>query len=1182
VGAEKFATNDPIANSTRANATTVDHKLGELQLTINNQAYDLTVDKPWKRELQGEETHEYQLKLSEGSFLDLAIDQEGSDVVVQLYKPQAPVLLEVDDCASGLPEQVRYVALQAGEYRLKVALLEPPSTPQHYTLRLRALRPASVVDQALAASGLMDYEANQLASDKKYPEAVALRQKQIALLEQTFPPEHAEIGAAISDLALLYHDMGDYSQAEAAYLRSVDIQEKALGLKSGEFAVSLNNVGIFYYEIGEYAKSEMLYKRALAIWEDIYGPDHFEVSTALNNLANIYSLIGDYTQAEALLQRSLAIREKLLLDKDSLNIALAYSNLANVYSNMGEYQKGVELVKKAIVIREKNLGKHQLYANSVGHLASLYRGLGDYSLAKELTTEVLTVREQTLGPMHPEIVDSLRDLATVNFLLGDYAQSEKVAQQGLVLQEKTLGREHPNYAQLLICLARVHIARKEYRFAEPLLQQALEILEKKFGRENVVGMVALEDLARAYRYQGNLGAAAQVLQEALAIGEKLLAAEHPFVVDNLADLAEVALQRGRASEALRYQITSNERRERELLKTLVIGSERQKLNYLKLSATEQDFTLSLHLQQLANNQQAANIALTTLLRRKGRALDVMTDSINNLRRYATPADQQLLDELAQGRGQLANLTLKGAGPEGVEKHQAMLQQLQQKIDSLEQQISNRSVEFRVQTQPVTVETVQRALPKDGVLLEFASYRPYQVATQQYDAAHYAVYVLYPDGQVKWADLGAVAQIDEAINLLRQQLTREKGQPLSNLKSVKAVGRQLDRLLMQPVRQLLAADSQANNEKLTKKNNKLTRKKDNSTTNNQFVGRQRLLISPDGRLNFVPFDALVDERGHYLIEQYDISYLTSGRDLLRLQTGATSQQPPMVFANPAYGDGQGPLLAGQAAGRLSELYGAQQEARRIKAALPQAQLYLQTQATEQALKQVQRPQILHIATHGYFLDHPTTLVNQTVSNTTRGIEYIPTTSELDELRRSNPLLRSWLFFAGANGNATKIAANVTNPTRNDSSDAVTKGVNALDAAITANQDTKLDDGILTALEAAALNLFGTKLVVLSACQTGLGEIQNGEGVYGLRRALVIAGAESQLTSLWAIDDAATRDLMGRYYELLRQGAGRHAALRQVQLEFLMATPNNRKTSRAHPYYWAGFVLSGEWGTLEGKR
>jgi CHAT domain-containing protein len=187
------------------------------------------------------------------------------------------------------------------------------------------------------------------------------------------------------------------------------------------------------------------------------------------------------------------------------------------------------------------------------------------------------------------------------------------------------------------------------------------------------------------------------------------------------------------------------------------------------------------------------------------------------------------------------------------------------------------------------------------------------------------------------------------------------------------------------------------------------------------------------------------------------------------------------------------------------------------------------ATKTALGSHPAPRILHIATHGFFLDDTTSKPPASGSDR-RGFE------SGDGIQ--NPLLRSGLALAGANASSR--------------------------------------DGILTALEASGLNLWGTRLVTLSACDTGLGEVKNGEGVYGLRRALVLAGAETLVMSLWPVSDQVTRELMTAYYAGLKQGQGRGEALRQVQLKML------KSKYRQHPYYWASFIQAGEWANLDGRR
>jgi CHAT domain-containing protein len=198
------------------------------------------------------------------------------------------------------------------------------------------------------------------------------------------------------------------------------------------------------------------------------------------------------------------------------------------------------------------------------------------------------------------------------------------------------------------------------------------------------------------------------------------------------------------------------------------------------------------------------------------------------------------------------------------------------------------------------------------------------------------------------------------------------------------------------------------------------------------------------------------------------------------------------------------------------------------------------ATETAVKQVVAPRILHLATHGFFLSEATAFESEPPASA-GGSRKQTATTRSNSSAAIDPLLRSGLAFSGAN-----------------------------------LRNGKGDDGVLTALEASGLNLWGTKLVVLSACDTGVGEVRTGEGVYGLRRAFTLAGAESLVMSLWPISDFTTRTLMTSYYQNLKQGMGRGEALRQVQLDML------KKNPKLHPFYWANFIQSGDWRNLAGRR
>jgi MYXO-CTERM domain-containing protein len=222
--------------------------------------------------------------------------------------------------------------------------------------------------------------------------------------------------------------------------------------------------------------------------------------------------------------------------------------------------------------------------------------------------------------------------------------------------------------------------------------------------------------------------------------------------------------------------------------------------------------------------------------------------------------------------------------------------------------------------------------------------------------------------------------------------------------------------------------------------------------------------------------------------------------------------------------------------LPALEGTVEEASTIARLFPGSRVMLGAQATEEAVKAARAPRLLHLATHGFFLPEqpiPEVLLKNPGAETTPE-------ERAALLQRENPLLRSGIALAGFN-----------------------------------RRQSGKDDGVLTALEAAGLDLFGTRLVVLSTCESGVGHASSGEGVYGLRRALTMAGSETQVISLWQVDTGRTRELMQAYYQRLKDGAGRSEAMRDVQLAMLA----DSKT--AHPNLWASFIVSGEWRTLDGQ-
>ncbi|MBC7932763.1 MAG: CHAT domain-containing protein [Rubrivivax sp.] len=841
-------------------------------------------------------------------------------------------------------------------------------------------------------------------------------------------------------------------------------------------------------------------------------------------------------------------------------------------SREGKYAEALPLAERILVIRQTNLGHtHPDVATSLNNIASLFRALGDYARAETLFRSTLALRETNLGPEHPDVGRSLNDLGLLYLEKSDYTRAEPLLERALAILEKALGPGHQDVTNSVYNLASLYRVKGDHGRAEPLYRRALIITEKALDPANPIVSYPLIGLALLYQNQGDYTRAEPLLERALAVLEKALGAEHPRVVNALKLLAELYEAQGEMSQAIEIRSRSQETRERLLSRTLATGSERLKLSYLATLSGETAATVSLHIRSAPAAPLALQLALTTILRRKGRALDAMSDQVASLRRSLDPQDRALLGQLSAAQSRLATLTLSepvkpppaeptpdvttirpkaapGGRPSRPRRPEppSAASRIQAEIERLQEAVSRRSAEISAQTPPVTIELVRQAIPDGAALVEFFSYRPLdakaKTRAEKFGPARYVAYVLRKESAPRWADLGEAAVVDASMarllaSLKCPQTVRDINQ-CPTISEVRRLARDVDERVMRPIRPLTG-------------------------------DARHLFISPDGALNLLPFAALVDEKDKYLVESYALTYLTSGRDLLRLQQSAESRQPPLVIADPDFGPnipaGRGLANGTEAAPvrrstdmvqvHFNPLTGTRAEAKALFAVMPDVQLLTQGQATEAALKQVSAPRVLHIATHGFFLsDQPAE-----ATDGTRGLSLVigDEGGSRALARSENPLLRSGLALAGAN----------------------------------LGQGAGGEDGTLTALEASALDLWGTKLVVLSACETGIGEVRNGEGVYGLRRALVLAGSESQVMSLWQVSDDATRDLMIRYYKRLMTGEGRTEALRRVQIGMLGGGKveaggqqrgigvQGSGADRRHPYFWAAFIQSGDWRSMQ---
>jgi CHAT domain-containing protein len=867
-------------------------------------------------------------------------------------------------------------------------------------------------------------------------------------------------------------------------------------------------------------------------------------SRVLRSRARQLEHTGKYAAARPLFEQSLAIAESLRRCND-LYVALVAFDLAGNALEREDNARARELYERAIRTFDDVWGPaHPYPALARSRIALLDERAGERQRAEAGLREVLPALKRALGPEHPWYLRSLVTLASLRQNAGDLDQAERIDRDAIAAIERTGQTGTLLHATLLNSLADVLRGRSRYGDAAALYEASLAIGESVVEGDSLFVATALQNIGIIARERKDYAAALASYGRALSIRERLLGADHPSLAGVLTNIANVYRATGDYEKALDTQfdalrmweksvgpygretllIIGNiartyaaagdidnalafQRRAAAILETelglyIATGSERQKLAFVRSDADRTDRTISLHLRQAANRRDAASLAALVILQRQGRVQDAMTDVFASVRqRVSDPRDRAVMDELGETRAHLARIVLgtPGAPPRDLRD---TIAQLESRKEELEAALSKRSVEFRADLNPVTLEAVQAALPADAALVEFAVFRPFDPAAERndeaYGAPHYAAYVMTRHRSPVGVDLGAVADIDPLVAHLRQALRNPADA------TVRTRARVLDEKIMQPLRPSL--------EDVT-----------------------RLLISPDGGLNLLPFDTLVDKRGRYVIERFATTYLTSGRDLLRMQIPRAAGGKPVIVADPLFGEpsfaqlsatrtsASRDLRSTTTGGDMSNLYfaplsGSAVEARAIKSFFPDAVLLTGSQATKATIERLTAPSILHIASHGFFLE------DDDGGATSSAIAH-------------NPLLRSGVALAGAN---------------------LPGGAHG--------------DGILTALEAAGLDLWGTSLVTLSACDTGVGEIRNGEGVYGLRRAFMLAGSETLVMSLWPVSDSVARDTMVAYYARLRAGFGRGDALRQAKLAIL------RHTSFHHPYYWGGFIQSGDWTRL----
>src|SRR5271166_1764485 len=975
----------------------------------------------------------------------------------------------------------------------------------------------------------------------EYAKAEPLLQEALRIRQKVLGPEHPDTAQSLNNLALLYKDMGEYAKAEPLYQEALRIRQKVLGPEHPDTVQSLNNLAALYHATDEYAKAEPLYQEALRICKKVRGPEHPDTAGSINNLAELYGAMGEYAKVEPLLQEALRICQKVRgpehpdtagsinnlvllyqamgeyakvepLLQEALRIrqkvhgpehpdtAGSINNLALLYQAMGEYAKAEPLLQEALQIRQKVLGPERPdTAQSLNNLAVLYKDMGEYAKAEPLYQEALRIRQKVHGPEHPDTAQSINNLAALYWRMGEYAKAEPLLQEALRIQQKVLGPEHPDTAQSLNNLAALYWRMGGYAKAEPLYQEALRIKQKVLGPEHPDTAGSINNLALLYQAMGEYAKAEPLLQEALQIRQKVLGPEHPYTAQSLDNLALLKFDLGRIDEATALARQASAAELTILSKIFSFTSEQQRLAYLDIF---RPYSLFPFLKGTETDLAAA------VLRYKGAVLDSIVEDRLLAEASQGSEDQKLVEQLNLDKSQLGQLLLQPA--------QKLSAKTNQRIEALEGEVEKIEGQFAEHVAGlgqarhalgVSLEQVQPAIPNDGALIEYLRY-PRYLGKERWEQSYGAI-VLFSKGASLWIPLGKANEIE---HLVRRYGTLIRGSPQEDELSENLQA--LNEVLWAPIGQALPSQT------------------------------KRIIISPDGELNFISFATLLTKDKQFLAQTYGVQYVASGRDLLREPKPSTAKEV-VLFANPDFELASTAMLAkadnGSGSMRGSEkrdvedwsfesLTGTQKESDElIKKFIGWAWTpadFTAKEATKEALVKIRSPYILHLATHGFFAkEDPTATQTDALLNERQSV--------IKSRFFKNPMHRSGLALAGAQTTIEAWKRDEVPPVEND--------------------------GILTAEDVSTLDLQGTWLVTLSACDTGSGEAR--EGVMGLRRGFIQAGAQNLLMTLWPISDEVTVRIMSDFYEAAHNIGNAPEALAQVQRNWLVKLRTEKGLAQA---------------------
>jgi CHAT domain-containing protein/tetratricopeptide (TPR) repeat protein len=1099
--------------------------------------------------------------------------------------PTPDALLE-----SGDYERAEAVAAQ-GVTRLTAAAAPAAASPTDVLVRARIANGKAaradtldLAERAVRVTGGSHANAllnlgQVLVGTAEFERAIEVTRRAVSLLERSAPGSF-EAAEAADRLGEALSAAGKYADALTELERALRIKEARQPTAAASLARTLEAIALARQRQGAYEPAGVAIRRALALQEAL-NPRHPAFATTLNLLAQQLWFEGRLLESRAASERAVAVATQVLR-ADHPTIALSLRYLAATATDLGDTQTSLTLKRRALAIAEREFGAaHHLTAPYLQTVAVAEMREGDFVSARTRFRRALDIVERKYTTWHEYVATTLATLARTDASLGDYAAAQQELDRAVEIQTRIAGPDHPYVAGFLTELAAVYRDRGLPDRALPLLERALAFRERRLGPGHRDVARTLADTASTLMALGQPDRAAALARRAETIWRTLDAPDAPDYATVLTLLAQIDENLGRHADAKSYferalamrgkvygsahplyaaaelglggvlvslrdapgafsaasaaEATARDHA-RLMLRSL---PERQALLFAGTRAAALDLVLSLSRTLPDRVSSVADV----LVRSRALVLEEMAARRHAERPTGVEGDPALVTMQAAQR-RLANLVTRGPGPLTPRQYQAVLDDARRESDAAETRWAARSADFsarRARAQ-VGLAEVMAALPNDAALLSFVRYNDVAPSASRrgrrgapQPVPSYLAIVLGHRTAPAAIPLGPAAPIDALVARWRAAIVQRSAArgPGVRRDGTWESGEKLRRLVWDP-------------------------------TISSLGGATQVFVVPDGTLNLLPFAALPTGRQSFLIETGPtLHYLSAERDLV-MAPGTSSNRGLLALGGPSF-DAPLVLAAGlskpmpAAAGEqlraaadcgtlqsmsftpLDETSGEVRDLASVwaegsDAGMGPAMVLTGREATEETLKrEAARHRVLHIATHGFFL-------NGNCAPAAPGTRGVGGLVSDDDSQVRSPLQLSGLALAGAN--------------------------------LRAGAGLDRDDGVLMSEEVAALDLKGVEWAVLSACDTGVGAIKSGEGVFGLRRSFQVAGVRTVIMSLWSVEDASTRQWMRALYE---ERFHRHRDTASAVRNATLAVLRDRRAAgrSAEPFYWAAFVAAGDW-------